>query len=617
MDGGADATDLDKLSDKVTMALTAGADKVDFAKFLADAQAKGWTTGDLVHFFDVRQGARLSTLFGPDFLKNKTAVEAAVRGMSGRGSFLDKMYAMQMKGAVGPWERMKQGFGNVFIAMAESGAMDTIANGLNSIANGLMSLSKSSPALLKFVTYTILAAAVLAPLGFAFSGLVAGLRLLAVPLRLIAPAWRLLFSSVGAAGPRIPLIIRLGRAFGALGRFALPLRVGLMMLARLGFGALLAATWPVAAGILAVGAAIAFIIAKWSGIKAFFAGFADGFRKAVPPEARAALVRAGSAILNLASYLNPVTLAFKFFGGVLSTVFGWLGKIFAPAEVGKWRSWGEAAGAAVGGVVRWLGNLIGKIEGAIRKFRELTNLKVAPDSGIGRVLNGARAGFKVGGVMGGITGAAVGAGQALAGKRASGGSVAGGKPYLIGERGPEVMVPGRSGTVVPAHALAAMQRLGARPLIANDNGKRRNPTHPSAGTMPLGRVAALFGAMSAAAAPLPLAAAPVALPAVNVAAPAAAAIALPDINLAPAPPTEPTVNVIEADDEAPAPEVAFTPPPPRPPHPPMGAAMTNTFNINISIDGAGEPQMTAVAVRREIEAFVRKLAGGQSALLSD
>ncbi len=34
-----------------------------------------------------------------------------------------------------------------------------------------------------------------------------------------------------------------------------------------------------------------------------------------------------------------------------------------------------------------------------------------------------------------------------------GGPVAGGRPYLVGERGPELMVPSSNGTVVPNNAL--------------------------------------------------------------------------------------------------------------------------------------------------------------------
>jgi len=37
--------------------------------------------------------------------------------------------------------------------------------------------------------------------------------------------------------------------------------------------------------------------------------------------------------------------------------------------------------------------------------------------------------------------------------RAGGGPVSGGRPYVVGERGPELMVPGRSGTVVPSDML--------------------------------------------------------------------------------------------------------------------------------------------------------------------
>lgn len=41
----------------------------------------------------------------------------------------------------------------------------------------------------------------------------------------------------------------------------------------------------------------------------------------------------------------------------------------------------------------------------------------------------------------------------LAGARASGGPVTGGAPYLVGEKGPEIFVPGSSGGIVPNHAL--------------------------------------------------------------------------------------------------------------------------------------------------------------------
>ena len=39
------------------------------------------------------------------------------------------------------------------------------------------------------------------------------------------------------------------------------------------------------------------------------------------------------------------------------------------------------------------------------------------------------------------------------GMKAAGGPVAGGTPYIVGEKGPELFVPGRGGTIVPNHAM--------------------------------------------------------------------------------------------------------------------------------------------------------------------
>lgn len=64
---------------------------------------------------------------------------------------------------------------------------------------------------------------------------------------------------------------------------------------------------------------------------------------------------------------------------------------------------------------------------------------------------------------GGSAGAGLGAANLMGGVgplnagmfgfRANGGPVTGGSPYIVGERGPELFVPGRSGTVVPNHKL--------------------------------------------------------------------------------------------------------------------------------------------------------------------
>ena len=66
----------------------------------------------------------------------------------------------------------------------------------------------------------------------------------------------------------------------------------------------------------------------------------------------------------------------------------------------------------------------------------------------------------IGSIIGGVTG------------KAGGGSVQAGKPYLVGERGMELMVPGRSGTIIPNNALGGSvtvnQTLNIMPSV-NDS----------------------------------------------------------------------------------------------------------------------------------------------------
>ena len=48
--------------------------------------------------------------------------------------------------------------------------------------------------------------------------------------------------------------------------------------------------------------------------------------------------------------------------------------------------------------------------------------------------------------------------------KAAGGPVAGGTPYVVGERGPELFVPGSSGTIVPANTTASLRESMGAPL---------------------------------------------------------------------------------------------------------------------------------------------------------
>lgn len=66
------------------------------------------------------------------------------------------------------------------------------------------------------------------------------------------------------------------------------------------------------------------------------------------------------------------------------------------------------------------------------------------------------------GTGGGLLGGLFGLGKTAVPGRAGGGPVKGKMPYIVGENGPELYVPGRSGTIVPNHKLPKMVDLGGK-----------------------------------------------------------------------------------------------------------------------------------------------------------
>ncbi|WP_244498356.1 hypothetical protein [Aureimonas ureilytica] len=83
------------------------------------------------------------------------------------------------------------------------------------------------------------------------------------------------------------------------------------------------------------------------------------------------------------------------------------------------------------------------------------------ESGIDSIIDdlfGAR-GTKGSGLLGSLFGGLFGGGSGAASVpgRANGGAVRGGSLYQVGERGPELFVPGRSGTIIPNHNLPSLQ----------------------------------------------------------------------------------------------------------------------------------------------------------------
>lgn len=428
IEGGADAVDRELLSTVISDALIGSADKIDWRKFIKDAQAKGFTTGDIVNFFDTRQGARLATLFGPDMEDNLAKMKSA----AGSEGFLNKMFAMQNQGVVGSMQRLAQSVGNLVIVISESGVIDTASKFIDGLAKSISALGKTNPALLKFGVYAVGFLAILGPIGFLLGGVASGFRALGWGIQVM---WKMGGSVLSRLGPMI------ARLRGSLGLLRLIFTAG-------GWGAIGALSVPIlaiGAGIIALGAAIAWVVAKRAGFAAFFRGMNQGFIEALGAENLGRLIRFGQTLRNVVGImLTPIRLL----AGAVAGVFGWIGRLFAPAETEKWYPGGRAFGSAIGEMVNGLIGFIDKIDSAIRKTREFFSAQGPALGGFGAA-SGLTPQFDGGARLR----------NNLAGKPATrqrGGTGQRGSTYEINERGQELFAPGRTGTIIPAAATAAL-----------------------------------------------------------------------------------------------------------------------------------------------------------------
>jgi TP901 family phage tail tape measure protein len=244
----------------------------------------------------------------------------------------------------------------------------------------------------------------------------------------------------------------------------------------------------VGALLVGIGVAAQWVANNWQGITVAFEAFKGAFMRAIAPVMPA---------------LEPVIASFQWLGDVWSALTG---KV--DADNGKWAEWGIAVGQAVGNAVRsvvetgativatisgWgravaafvlgLGSLAGEAaaafsglaaalyakgveavkslwDGMVAKFTELLDW-VAGIPGrivaaIGRIdlsniIQWPTMPAWLGGSIGGGKAApSVSGASELPEARAKGGPVTAGRPYIVGEKRPELFVPSSSGTIRPS-----------------------------------------------------------------------------------------------------------------------------------------------------------------------
>jgi phage-related protein len=115
-------------------------------------------------------------------------------------------------------------------------------------------------------------------------------------------------------------------------------------------------------------------------------------------------------------------------------------------------------GTVLGGAFRVLGTIIGGAIDVLARFLELISKVITKVVEFTRKVADSPIGSAIGSIIGGITG------------RYSGGPVVRNRPYLVGERGPELFVPGASGTIRRDTSTA-----GTGPVIINVSGTVLDP----------------------------------------------------------------------------------------------------------------------------------------------
>jgi hypothetical protein len=516
-------------------------EEIDFDKLNEELTKRGATPGQIAQIFDQRQGARIATLLG-EMQKDGTIKESQYneflkilieqsRGSSYRGARLME------KGAPGAVDRFTSSVSDLVINIAKSGVLDDVTDGLNRMSDAVNRLAETDPGKLKLAVYLAAAAAAAGPAllvigglgraalfasrgvfalarGVAFlatamtAGLAGRLMLLSRGIGALAVATGAgLASRVRSLAGALVMLSAVGGSRAVLGAMAgglLALGRSVLMFPVAALAAIGRAMWllvanPVGIAITAVLTALTalglWVYNNWEGIKTGLEAFGKAFMDNLGPGAKGAV--------------DGLVSAFE-------TVKGWVMDLLGPIDNMNERfgSWGAAAGKAAAEIVNALVALPGQIASQAVAFASSLT-KLAQDGynavtgfdwgGLGRsivqaIIDGlssmasafigrlramaSQGAAAVRGLFssGSSGGQAAGSSPATVAPegRAIGGPVVAGVPYIVGERGPELFIPGASGAIATNSAYRSIAAAGSSPATGSIANAMRPVSYPSA-----------------------------------------------------------------------------------------------------------------------------------------
>lgn len=484
--GANSAVDREAVMRAVDDAFALSGSKVNLTGLLTDLRRKGANQGDLARIFEGRQSVRMLALLKSDLEDLLREINRETPG------FAEKTFAKTFQGLPKAVLQLDAAW-KTFRNTAVEAVIPEIVGVAERLVSSMRSLAETSPGILRFGVGLAAVTAAVGPLAFALGvlgrigafalrGLIGAAALLVAPIGLaargIAALGVALAGMAAAAAARISAMaigfsmltsLGAGATFSALGASLLAFGRAVLLFPVTALRAIGLAMWALVANPvgIAIGAVVAGLAAlgvwvynNWEGIKSFFAGFGSGFMEG----------------------LGPAAGAVKALADGLGAAWDWLSKMLGPLDASNasWANlgatWGGAVAQGINAVISGIQSLIGFFGTVIGKAVEfggaLRNLW--PFGGGGAAAGAAPSSGLPGG---------------LAGARALGGPVDYGRAYLVGERGPELFVPGASGNITPNDTLRrltadGMAAAAVSSTVTNGGPVSFNPTFNITGDNP-------------------------------------------------------------------------------------------------------------------------------------
>lgn len=438
------------------------------------------TNQDFLRIFDVRQGARTFPVFDSDEALGRLRDEI----VKGSGGYVERAVEIMMGGIVGAVARFRAAWELLIDTVAESGVLKDVVFFLEGIADGMRAVAEYDRELLRFGLWATAAVAAIGPLSWIIGGLATSFAVLATPLGAVVAAFAGLayfnWSAVKATLKFFEDTLS-DSAKTKLENFATSMKEMWEALSGKGTdGGEAEARWAKSMG-ESLGSLANGVDRLYEALKRIGSLFPDSpgvmgpgnlgqqagnwIRQKLGLEP-SDTVGTLEAIEKLADLVDPVEVSGKATGqGEFEKKLQQIDGYFKRIEELRSRAY---AGGQQGGTAQMeIGVLLGKINKIAEELGSLppeamtdaslmmSNLAAGIRAGEGPVLDAIRGVVsRVRAEMSKLRAApAMGHpgidGPAIAGARAAGGPVMRGSAYLVGERGPELFVPGSNGTIVP------------------------------------------------------------------------------------------------------------------------------------------------------------------------